>query len=59
MEWLRQGLCRHEWEVSRGVGFINEGGCFRPVDLRTCRKCGRVERIIARAEKGDAELWTM
>ena len=45
MEWLRQGLCRHEWKVSRSVGFINEGGCFRPVDLRVCRKCGRVERF--------------
>ena len=45
MEWLRQRLCRHEWKVSRGVGFINEGGWFRPVDLRVCRKCGRVERF--------------
>ena len=45
MEWLRQGLCRHEWEISRSVGFINEGGRFRPVDLRVCRRCGKTERI--------------
>lgn len=42
---LRRILCRHEWEISRSVGFINEGGCFRPVGLRTCRKCGKTEWV--------------
>ena len=45
MEWLRQGLCRHEWEVSEAAGFLVEDGWLTAVNLRTCRKCGKVERI--------------
>lgn len=45
MEWLRQGLCRHEWEIHRNAGYMNAGACTWVVDLRVCRRCGKVERV--------------
>lgn len=45
MEWLRQGLCRHEWQTHWNVGCLVEGERVVMVSLRICRKCGKTERI--------------
>ena len=42
---IRRMLCRHEWEIYRNAGYMNAGACTWPVDLRVCRRCGKVERV--------------
>ena len=45
MEWLRQGLCQHEWQELGTVGYESRDGWLVAVKLRECRRCGKTERV--------------